>query len=212
MSPSPPRRPIATLPSPGCGFARGACSWAAGAQIRSGARLSAGGAGPLPFPKANRSGWVLTRPSVESCGQLARQHQPADQRTQKRLSLAQSLRINTLFPPVIDCLVLCMWKAAALRTSCKGRGTMCPEGPSPSDRGVYHISPSYSRTFLSEAECVWRTTNAGAAVTAGASAPLRSPLPGCGFARGVHHGNEGPVRRWRAGLSIPSGPDLQRVR
>ena len=152
MSPSPPRRPIATLPSPGCGFARGACSWAAGAQIRSGAGLSAGGAGPLPFPKANRSGWVLTRPSVESCGQLARQHQPADQRTQKRLSLAQSLRINTLFPPVIDCLVLCMWKAAALRTSCKGRGTMCPEGPSPSDRGVYHISASYWQTFLSEAE------------------------------------------------------------
>jgi hypothetical protein len=43
-------------------------------------------------------------------------------------------------------------------------------------------------------------------VAAGASAPLRSPLPGCGLARGVFQ--DGPARRWRAGLSIPcsSGP------
>ena len=47
-------------------------------------------------------------------------------------------------------------------------------------------------------------------VAAVALTPLRSPLPGCGFARGVFQ--DGPARRWRAGLSIPSGPDLWSVR
>ena len=42
--------------------------------------------------------------------------------------------------------------------------------------------------------------------------PYALPCPAAVSPAGHHHGNEGPVRRWRAGLSIPSGSDLQRVR
>jgi hypothetical protein len=191
-----------TLSPPGCSFARGACSWAAGAQFAAVPAYPPVAPVPYPFPRLTARGGVDATVSrvLWTTGQAA----PAWRiSAPKRGSRPRSsLRIHALFPPVIECLVLYMWKAAALRTSCKGRGAMCPEGPSPSDQGVYHISPSYWRTFLSEAECGWRTTNADAAVAAVASTPLHSLLPGCGFARRVFQ--DGPARRWRAGLSIPS--------